>query len=141
MGRPAKKISQFDVKLGSVVAARRLKRGKMTQQELSDMSGVPLSNLQRREDGKNEFTVSEMERIAKALSTTPLSLVKEALDDYGGIDKLIAEYVAVSDAPDTVDELAKKREEKDLGSDFDEDDYASAANHDVEHDQDEPEQP
>lgn len=102
MGRPKKKLSQFDAKLGAVVAARRLKADKMTQQDLASASGVPLSNLQRREDGTNEFTVSELERVANALDTTAASLAGEALADYGGIDKLIAEYTT-SEGDATVD--------------------------------------
>lgn len=93
MVRSPKIISDFDRKLGGAIKHRRLDPDYgMSQAALSKATGIPLSNLQRREDGDNEVTVSELERIAVALRTTPLELVEVALARYGGLDKLIAEY-------------------------------------------------
>lgn len=93
MARSPKIISDFDRKLGGAIKHRRLDPDYgMSQSALSKATGIPLSNLQRREDGDNEVTVSELERIAVALRTTPLDLVKVALARYGGLDKLIAEF-------------------------------------------------
>lgn len=93
MARSPKIISDFDRKLGGAIKHRRLDPDYgMSQAALSKATGIPLSNLQRREDGDNEVTVSELERIAVALRTTPLELVEVALARYGGLDKLIAEY-------------------------------------------------
>lgn len=105
MARTPKKISDFDVKLGEAVKHRRLHPDvKMSQTALADASGIPLSNLQRREDGSNEITVSELERIAAAIRTTPLSLVQEALNRYGGLEKLIQEH-AVSEPSPSVEDI------------------------------------
>ncbi|WP_336629953.1 MULTISPECIES: helix-turn-helix domain-containing protein [unclassified Microbacterium] len=93
MPRPTKKISSFDVCLGAVVRSKRAKLG-MTQEALSSSTGIPMSNLKRREDGRNEITVSELYRIAAAVKVPAVSLVEEALDDYGGMDKLIDEHVS-----------------------------------------------
>lgn len=105
MARSPKIISDFDRKLGGAIKHRRLDPDYgMSQTALSKATGIPLSNLQRREDGDNEVTVSELERIAVALHTTPLALVEVALARYGGLDKLVAEYAPkpVSEVVDTV---------------------------------------
>src|SRR5690348_7991060 len=108
MPRPKKQISDFDVRLGAVVKYRRTKKPlNFSQKDLSLATGIPLSNLQRREEGTNEFTVSEIERIARVLDVRAAELVREALDDYGGIDKLIRE--SVSDPRPTVDDVAQRR--------------------------------
>lgn len=100
MPRPIKKISPFDVALGSVVRSKRVKK-KLSQAAVAETAGIAMSNYQRREDGRNEITVSELERIAAAVGVSALSLVEEALDDYGGIDKLIAEHTAASTSDGT----------------------------------------
>lgn len=93
MARSPKIISDFDRKLGGAIKHRRRDPElEMSQAELAKASGIPLSNLQRREEGDNEVTVSELERIAAALKTTPLALVEVALARYGGLEKLIAEH-------------------------------------------------
>lgn len=66
MARQPKKTSDFDVRLGNVIRAKRTKI-RMSQNELADASGIAMSNLQRRENGKIEITVSEIKRIAEAL--------------------------------------------------------------------------
>lgn len=108
MARGPKIISDFDRKLGVAIKNRRTDPDYgMSQAQLSKSTGIPLSNLQRREEGDNEVTVSELERIAVALRTTPLALVQDALARYGGLSKLIDEYKvkpATSDAVDNVSE-------------------------------------
>ncbi len=76
-------------------------------------TGIPLSNLKRREDGVNETTVSELERIAAVLRMPAREIVDMALTDYSaetsgasgsaqdGLVKLLA---SMSEAPRTVDD-------------------------------------
>lgn len=98
MGRTKKTISDFDVKLGAVVRSKRTKLD-LTQDEVATASGMALSNYRRREDGKNEITVSELTRIAAAVKVEPAEIAEEALADYGGLRKLLAEHAPVSDRP------------------------------------------
>lgn len=101
MARQPKIISEFDRKLGAAIRNRRTDpEYGMTQKKLARVTGIPLSNLQRREEGENEVTVSELERIAFALKTTPLALVQDALARYGGLNKLLQEYGPKPDDPD-----------------------------------------
>lgn len=94
MARKPKKISDFDVKLGAAIKRRRVDpEVDMSQAAAARAAGVPLSNYQRREDGTNEVTVSELERIAEVLGTTAREIVSDALSRYGGVDKLLAEHV------------------------------------------------
>lgn len=101
MARLPKKISPFDVALGAVVRSKRTKKG-LSQQAVAEMAGIAMSNYRRREDGRNEITVSELYRIAPAVGVSALKLVEEALEDYGGMEKLLAEHAAVSDGADNV---------------------------------------
>lgn len=101
MGRPPKKISDFDVRLGRVVKSKRVKADH-TRASLADATGIPESNIKRREEGTNEITVSELERIAVAVDVTAAEIVEEALTDYGGMEKLLREY-ATSEGAATVD--------------------------------------
>lgn len=101
MPRPPKKISPFDVALGNVVRSKRVKK-KLSQTAMAEATGIAMSNYQRREDGRNEITVSELERIAAAVDVPALAIVEEALNDYGGLPKLIDEFTKTSDAADNV---------------------------------------
>lgn len=105
MARQKKTPHPFDQHLGGAIKATRTRR-KMTQQDLSDTAGIPLSNLQRREDGTNETSVGELERIAVALRVASRELVDMALTDYSdagtvedGLRKLVA---SVSEPTSTV---------------------------------------
>lgn len=113
MPRQPKKISQFDVALGAVIRGQRTKRD-ITQAQLSARTGIPLSNLQRREDGANEITVSELERIAAALNMEPQDLADEALSDFGGLGKLVAEHSAMSEGVISLDSQREKKQKKPL---------------------------
>ncbi|MTE24870.1 helix-turn-helix domain-containing protein [Microbacterium sp. ZXX196] len=108
MGRPPKKTSEFDAKLGAVVRSKRIKRG-ISQAQAAEASGVPLSNYQRREAGTNEITVSELKRIAAVVGVTAAEMADEALKDFGGIDKLIAEHVGMSATPPSLDEHRQQK--------------------------------
>ena len=85
MPRPKKTPHPFDAHLGGVIKGTRTRR-KMTQKDLSEAAGIPLANFQRREDGTNDTSVSELERIAVALRVSPRELVDTALADYSGTD-------------------------------------------------------
>lgn len=105
MARQKKTLHPFDQHLGGAIKATRARR-KLTQQQLADAAGIPLSNLQRREDGSNETSVAELERIAAVLRVTSREIVEMALQDYNdggdpeaGLRKLVA---SVSEPPRTV---------------------------------------
>lgn len=91
MGRPTKKPSDFDARLGMVVRSKRVKAA-LTRKEMAEVTGIAEANLKRREMGVNEITVSELTRIAAAVRTPPAEIAEEALADYGGLHKLIAEH-------------------------------------------------
>lgn len=101
VARKPKKISAFDVALGGVVRSKRVKKN-LTQAELAKLIGLPLSNYQRREDGTVEITTSELHRIAEIVGVSAADLAGEALEDYGGMQKLLEEHASTSDAADTL---------------------------------------
>lgn len=140
MGRPPKKLSDFDKRLGTVVRSKRVK-ADLTRAQLAELTGIPEANLKRRETGANEITVSEIKRIAEALGVPAHKLVDEALEDFGGMDKLIAEHVGMSEAPVS---LEAHREKKKSVADMTVDEIESmqkAATSDDDLDKDEPDAP
>ncbi|WP_417540787.1 hypothetical protein [Microbacterium maritypicum] len=64
--------------------------------------------------GRTELTVKELEIVAAALSTTPATIVSQALRNYAGgseqdgIDKLLADEGPVSEPPVSLDERRSK---------------------------------
>lgn len=103
MSRQPKIISEFDVRLGAVVKSKRVKASE-TRASMSVKTGIPEANLKRREQGDNEITVSELERIGRVVGVPPAEMVEEALKDYGGLEKLLAEHVARQPAPVTAED-------------------------------------
>jgi transcriptional regulator with XRE-family HTH domain len=111
MAREKKTPHPFDRHLGAAIRAARARRD-VTRETLSMRTGIALSNLKRREDGVNETTVSELERIAAFLQVPARAIVDMALTDYSaddtahhgtpedGLQKLLA---SVSEVPRTVD--------------------------------------
>ncbi len=83
MARQTKALHAFDKHLGNAIKGARGRRN-VTREELSARTGIALSNLKRREDGVNETTVRELERIAAVLRVSPRELVDTALVDYSG---------------------------------------------------------
>lgn len=112
MVRAKKTPHPFDKHLGNAIRGARARRD-LTRETLSARSGIALSNLKRREDGVNETTVSELERIAAVLQIPAREIVDMALADYDadgsarhgtaqdGLRKLLA---SVSGAPRTIDD-------------------------------------
>ncbi len=96
MAREKKTPHPFDPHLGAAIRAARARRG-VTREKLSAQTGIALSNLKRREDGVNETTVSELERIAAVLRVPAREIVDMALTDYStsgsaddGLRKLVS---------------------------------------------------
>ncbi|WAC69279.1 helix-turn-helix domain-containing protein [Microbacterium sp. SL75] len=83
MVRQKKTPHPFDAYLGTAIRASRTRRG-MTRETLARRTGIALSNLKRREDGVNETSVSELERIAAVLQVPTTEIVGMALVDYSG---------------------------------------------------------
>lgn len=61
------------------VVIEKLREQDRTQVQLSELSGIPRTTLQRRLlDG--DFTVSELSRVASVLGTTPDAILAAASD-------------------------------------------------------------
>lgn len=101
MARSRKVVSDFDVRLGKVVRSKRTKVG-LTRAQLAELAGIPEANLKRREAGVNEITASELYRIAEVVGVSAAELAQEALDDYGGMQRLLDEHAPTSEDTDTL---------------------------------------
>jgi len=95
-----KTLTTFDEFMGRVVESKRVK-AELTVEELADATGIGYTTLRRRLDGSG-FTVLELERVAVAVETPAHRLVEEALADYGGMEKLLAEHSPASEADSTI---------------------------------------
>ncbi|WP_136053472.1 hypothetical protein [Microbacterium sp. K5D] len=102
----------FDQHLGSVIdGLARARGGRAWLATLTDWSE---GTVERRMTGRTELTVKELEIVAAALSTTPATIVSQALRNYAGgseqdgIDKLLADEGPVSEPPVSLDERRSK---------------------------------
>jgi len=102
-----KKFRAFDAALGRVVASKRTLR-EMSREQLAKATGMPLTNLQRAEAGRRSLSVAELEAIADAVRIPAGVMASEAVDLYGGIEKLMSE--AKSKPADSGDQLPSEEE-------------------------------
>jgi hypothetical protein len=137
----------FDQHLGSVIDGLAKSRGGRPW--LATLADWSEGTVERRVTGRTEFTVKELEVVARALHTTPAEIVSQALRAYAsgseqdGIDKLLREEGAVSEAPVSLnDQRRKARSKRPSEMTLDElEGERSAANTDPEIGHDEPELP
>ena len=87
---PHKKFQAFDTALGRVIADTR-KHRKLSQEQLANRIGMPLSLLKRVEKGTRSVSVSELETIADVFRIPASDLAEDAVNMYGGVEKLRAE--------------------------------------------------
>ena len=100
-----KKLREFDRALGRVIASKRVLKN-VSQATLSERSGVALSLIGRIEAGTRSVSVAELEAFAEVLRVPAGEMAADALEEYGGLEKLMSE------ATGTQDDLAMKRAEK-----------------------------
>lgn len=131
----------FDAWLGKVIDDEARPHGG--REAIASWIDVSEQSVNRRCQGKVPFLAREVELIAAHVHTDAAELVERALKKYGGIEKLIAEY-AVSEPVPTVDDLQRKRSEKNASENMGEQIdrlEPMAANHDPEHEHDQPLEP
>lgn len=117
MPKKRKPSETFDEFLGDAVESA-MNGARLTQAELADLVGMPLSNLGRSIRGSRPLSVSEFERLVGAINAAEVearmtitprhSLVDAALAKFGGIEKLLTEYRPhdqMSDTTATVEPL------------------------------------
>lgn len=105
---PRKKMvpTTFDEHLAVVVDSKRTKK-QMSVEEFADAIGITYPTLRRRFAGA-PFTVTELYRVADVVGVPAHLLVQEALDDFGGMEKLLAEAVPTSEVISSLDDYRKK---------------------------------
>jgi len=149
MPKKRKEPVTFDQWVGTVVDNHMTKRG-FRQEDLTEATGIALSLIGRSIRGTRSFTVKEFEMVAGAVAkpgnenTQAASMLQEALDEYGGMTKFLGEHAPVSDPSHSVSDMERKRAEKEARlaeEGWDERSERSAANHDHENEQPEPEAP
>ncbi|KTS90700.1 hypothetical protein NS183_07945 [Microbacterium testaceum] len=86
--KPIKNPQTFDEYLAAVVESKRAKKG-LTVEDLATKAGMSVATMRRRLDGA-PFTVEEIHLVSAVVGVPTAKLVDEALDDYGGMEKLIA---------------------------------------------------
>lgn len=136
MPKPRPKPVTFDQWVGQYIEGAMKRRG-MRQEDLAAATGIAKTLIGRIIRGTRPVTVLEFEVIAGVVNYPAGQLLADALEEYGGMDKLLAEH-APSEVASTVDDLAKKRESRTGEIDVDEYEGRSAANVDPEHERDEP---
>lgn len=97
----------FDQHLGSVIDGLAKARGG--REWLATLTRWSEGTVERRVTGRAEFSVKELEIVAAALGSSPVSIVGQALRNYAngseqdGIAKLLREEGPLSEAPVSLD--------------------------------------
>jgi DNA-binding transcriptional regulator YiaG len=73
MAEARRRLDEYRKRVGHEIRRRR-ESMKMTQTELAERAGIPQSHVSRLERGKHAPTYVTLERVAKALETTPARL-------------------------------------------------------------------
>lgn len=73
MAEARQRLDDYRKRVGQEIRQRR-ESLKMTQAELAERAGIPQSHVSRLECGKHAPTFVTIERVAKALKTTPAKL-------------------------------------------------------------------
>lgn len=84
------KPQTFNQHLGAVVNSVMTSRG-ISQEELADALGMSLTTVGRRIRGQNPILVSELARFAEFLAADAGVMLETAVQQYGGISKLMEE--------------------------------------------------
>lgn len=105
-------------------------RKRLTQEVVAARADMSVVTLQKKLKGKAPITATDLVVLSEAIGVDPREVLDQAMKD-------------VSEASHNVNDLSKKRAERDrfTGEGFDEDGHERAANHDPEHELDEPEAP
>lgn len=111
MPRIVKPADTFAGHLGTAIKAART-NASMSQEDVAEATGIPITNLGRSERGGRDTTVHELSSIAAAVSTTPAEIATNALKGFGGGTEAAGLARLVSEAAGTTDELAKKRAQR-----------------------------
>jgi transcriptional regulator with XRE-family HTH domain len=97
---------ELDAEIGRRLRARRRER-MLTLQQLADLSGLTVQQIQRSESGAARVTVVVLLRLAEALRLPPLALLPELTSEEGAADlPPLAEEAAPQDGAASAHELA-----------------------------------
>jgi transcriptional regulator with XRE-family HTH domain len=133
------KLSDFiNVSIADVFRAA-YREENMTQQNLSDKTGIPMSTMQRLMSGKSTFDVNQVARISEAVKVSPAEIMDRA--EKRAHRKLVE---AMSEAGATVTPISKgftQAQADALSTDEIESSLIQAAYRDPEANTDEPENP
>lgn len=103
MPKKRKAPETFDEWVGKVVENAMSSKG-WRQEDLARESGLPQTNVGRSIRGTRPLSVREFEILAGTLGVAAAKLLNEALDEYGGMEKLLAYHAPVSEVERTVED-------------------------------------
>ncbi len=97
--------SEFSKRVADVLVGKH-KAARLSQAQLSEQTGIKPRTLQRILSGTAEIEVEQLALISAASDTTPEAVLIEAVEKFGGLERL------VSDAAATKDDLRERREKQ-----------------------------
>lgn len=105
-------------------------RKRLTQEVVAARADMSVVTLQKKLKGNAPITATDLVVLSEAIGVDPREVLDQALKE-------------LSEASNNLSDLSQKRAERDgvLGENFDENDHQRAANHDPEHEFDEPAAP
>lgn len=103
MPKKRKAPETFNEWVGKVIENAMNSKG-WRQEDLAREAGLPPTNVGRSIRGTRPLSVREFEILAGTLGVAADKLLNNALDEYGGMEKLLADHAAVSEGERTVDD-------------------------------------
>lgn len=112
------------------------KRKRLTQEEVAERAGLPLTSLQKKLKGNAPITATDLVMIARAIGVDPVEVMAEVMKDAEQAEAQMSEGVA-----SIAEQRRKKRPSEMTEEELDAFDGGQAANTDPEIGHDEPEAP
>lgn len=107
MPKKRKQPETFDEWVGTTIESK-FGKTSMRQDDLAAATGISVTLIGRSIRGTRGLSVKEFETIAGVLGEDPGVLLKEALDGFGGMEKLLTK--PVSDVPLSLDEQRRRKQ-------------------------------
>lgn len=112
------------------------KRKRLTQEELSERSGIPLPTLQKKLKANAPITATDLVMLARAIGVDPVEVMAEIMKDTEHEERLASEGI-----PTIANQARKKKPSEMTEEELDAFEGESAANTDPELGFDEPDAP
>jgi len=92
-------VTDLNALVGATLKGEYKKRG-MRLEDIAKSAGIPYPTLRKKIAGQSPIFATELILICQVIGVTPERVLGDAMDMYGGVDKLVSEVTSTTEAPD-----------------------------------------